>query len=435
MLARHWTEAGETEPAIAAWTKAGKTAESRNAFHDALESYQQALTLLNLMPESAERDDREIESTKSVVSMLNITKGYAAPETIKAVDSAVALAEKNGDLTQLFNLLTSRGSTHLISGDFAGASAILDRALDLPFGRLPVNLAYLHVLQTILRFGRCDLEGAEKHFGAWFQLFSERGVAQSVPLAVNALAFGSFTAWLRGQANTARQRENQMIAIANQGGPFDVANSEYCAAHLEIYLRDYVRAEALSKAAIELGEMHQFPNPAARGRGTLGLARARLNRTAEGVALIQQSLAGLREIGTRMGITKAISELAEAQGLGGNVGDALETVELALRVLPDELSHRPETLRLRGELRLKRGEVELGETSYREAIELAQTLGAKAWELRATISLARLLRGTGRRDEARAMLAEIFSSFTEGFDTADLKDAKELLDVLNRYNP
>jgi tetratricopeptide (TPR) repeat protein len=153
------------------------------------------------------------------------------------------------------------------------------------------------------------------------------------------------------------------------------------------------------------------------------------------VALIQQSLAGLREIGTRMGITKAISELAEAQGLGGNVGDALETVELALRVLPDELSHRPETLRLRGELRLKRGEVELGETSYREAIELAQTLGAKAWELRATISLARLLRGTGRRDEARAMLAEIFSSFTEGFDTADLKDAKELLDVLNRYNP
>jgi len=72
---------------------------------------------------------------------------------------------------------------------------------------------------------------------------------------------------------------------------------------------------------------------------------------------------------------------------------------------------------VRGELRLKLGEMELGEASYREAIELAQTMGAKAWELRATMSLARLLRDTGRRDETRARLAAIYNSFTEGFDT------------------
>jgi predicted ATPase len=82
-------------------------------------------------------------------------------------------------------------------------------------------------------------------------------------------------------------------------------------------------------------------------------------------------------------------------------------------------------------LRLKQGQTELAEADFRESVALAQKMGAKAWELRASMSLARLLRDTNRRDEARAMLAEIYGWFTEGFDTADLKDAKAQLDELN----
>ena len=122
--------------------------------------------------------------------------------------------------------------------------------------------------------------------------------------------------------------------------------------------------------------------------------------------------------------------LAEAQEREGAIVDALETVEQALQANPDELIYRPETLRLRGELRLKQGQTELAEADFREAIALARNMGAKAWELRATMSLARLLAKHGRRDEARTMLAEIYDWFTEGFDTADLKDAKALLDQL-----
>jgi len=77
------------------------------------------------------------------------------------------------------------------------------------------------------------------------------------------------------------------------------------------------------------------------------------------------------------------------------------------------------------------GESQLAEADFREAIALAQKMSAKAWELRAATSLARLLRDTGRRDEARAILSEIYNWFTEGFDTADLKDAKALLDQLS----
>ena len=114
----------------------------------------------------------------------------------------------------------------------------------------------------------------------------------------------------------------------------------------------------------------------------------------------------------------------------GNIVEALETVEQALEANPDELHTGPRFCRLRGELRLKLGQDEQAEAGFREAIALAQKMGAKAWELRATMSLARLLAKQGRRDEARTMLAEIYNWFTEGFDTADLKDAKALLDKL-----
>src|SRR5262249_35090083 len=119
------------------------------------------------------------------------------------------------------------------------------------------------------------------------------------------------------------------------------------------------------------------------------------------------------------------------QALEGASVDALATVEQALQATPDELIVRPETLRLRGELRLKQGNTELAEADFREAIALAQKMGAKAWELRATMSLSRLLDKQGCRDEARAILADIYSWFTEGFDTADLKEAKALLEELS----
>jgi hypothetical protein len=158
--------------------------------------------------------------------------------------------------------------------------------------------------------------------------------------------------------------------------------------------------------------------------------QAQLGRVTEGVALIRQGIAGLLEIGNRLGITYATGALAEAQACAGAVSDALATVEQVLQGSPDELSYRPGNLRLRGELRLAQGQTDLAEAGFREAIALAHKMGAKALELRATMSLARLLDQQGHRDEARTILAEIYDWFTEGFDTLDLKEAKALLEEL-----
>jgi predicted negative regulator of RcsB-dependent stress response len=130
-------------------------------------------------------------------------------------------------------------------------------------------------------------------------------------------------------------------------------------------------------------------------------------------------------------ITDILRFLAEAQTLEGRIDDALSTIEDALQANPEEAVYRPNILNCRGELRLKIGQTELAEADFHEAIALAQKMSAKALELRATTSLARLLAKQGHCDEARAMLAEIYGWFTEGFDTADLKDAQALLDELN----
>ena len=132
-----------------------------------------------------------------------------------------------------------------------------------------------------------------------------------------------------------------------------------------------------------------------------------------------------------------VTALAEAQALDGNIDNALITIEDAVRANPEELNSRPNVLTCRGELRLKIGQTELAEADFREAIVLAQKMGAKTWELRATMSLARLLAKRGHREQARPMLAKIYGWFTEGFDTADLKAAKALRDKLNarRFGP
>jgi class 3 adenylate cyclase/tetratricopeptide (TPR) repeat protein len=432
ILARHWTEAGEPEPAIAEWSRAGDAAQARNAFREAQESYQQALALLDLLPESSERDIRELELRQSVVQTLYVQKGYAAPETVAATERAAALAEKSGNFVHLVNWATSRSLNALVSGALSAAGEILDQTLEFALRQgATIDLGSVHQLQTITRYRRGDLIGAEKHFTEWLTLSGDPRFKQSPRVAVNALAFGSHSAWLLGRADVAREREGQMMTAANRGNPFDVANSEYCAAFLHVDMREYEQAETLAAHALQLAEKHQFPNPAVRSRVALGQARAQLGRVAEGIALIRQGIAGLREIGTRMGISSTTAWLAEAQEREGAIGDALETVERALQANPEELVHRPEALRLRGELRLKQGQTELAEADFREAIALAQRMGAKAWELRATTSLARLLDEQGRRDEAHAMLAEIYGWFTEGFDTVDLKDAKTLLDELS----
>jgi tetratricopeptide (TPR) repeat protein len=245
-----------------------------------------------------------------------------------------------------------------------------------------------------------------------------------------AIAAACSNAWTLGRTHVSRERETLLRTTANENNPFDLAYSGVLAARIHIQLREYEQAADTSARALELSEKHRFPYQAALSRCIFGRSLAQLGRTGESIALIERGLASLLEIHTRVGISAYTLYLGEAKACEDALAEALEAVQESLLVNPDELAYRSEALRVRGELRLKHGHAEQAAGDFLESIGLARKIGAKAWELRTTMSLARLLAKQNRRDEARSMLAEIYNWFTEGFDTADLKDAKALLDEL-----
>ena len=174
VLARHWTEAGETEPAIAQWTRAGEAARAHNAFTEALESYRQALMLLNTLPESRERDLRELELTQSLVWMLQMTRAYSAPETSAATERAAALAEKIGNLKQLLNWMFSRYIVLLVSGELSASAALADQALEIALREgspASLGMAYGQKMFTCNWAG--DPAGTEQHFTQWIKFFGD----------------------------------------------------------------------------------------------------------------------------------------------------------------------------------------------------------------------------------------------------------------------
>jgi predicted ATPase len=432
-LARHWSAAGESERAVTEWQRAGKTADARSAFSEAVEAYQQAIALLKLLPESPERELRELELAQSIVWPLGFTAGYSAPQTIDAIERAIVLAEKSDNLKQLLNLLVSQALAYAIAGNFQGTIALADRVLELALREgSPVRMGQAYYLQ-LNRFWVGDFAGVEKYFAPGLMFFEDpksMRLAETALTTVSAFTFASWNAWTLGRADVARDRHARMIAAGNTT-PHGRVLSVGHALWLPWFRREYEQAEAWAVQALELSEQYQLPYYVAINRVGLGMVRWQLGHAAEGIALIRRGIAERLEIGAHQGTSAMTAQLAAALGQAGATDEALETVEQALRANPEELFYQPEILRIRGELRLKQGESELAEADFREALALAQNMGAKAYELRATMSLARLLASKGRRDEAHSMLAEIYNWFTEGFDTADLKDAKELLAELS----
>jgi tetratricopeptide (TPR) repeat protein len=434
VLARHWTEAGEAEPAIFAWRKAAAAADARHAFKEAEEGYRQARAMVKTLPESEERDARELELSSVLVQVLQVTRGYTAPETVEEVAHTRAQAKKSGDLAQLVMQGFGTWAAANTSADFPRAAALADQILDLAQREgSPTSLAFAYQAQMQACFYGGKFVAAEEHF-ARLKGFLEgaAGFKQLPGAIVISMGYASLGAWMLGRADLARERMAQAVSFARDTkNPYDLAFGLFFESWLYRWLREPQRVEAAAAQVLAISERHGFPYCTHLVRHYMGWARAELGKAGEGISLIRQGLAGMADVGARVSITGFLTCLAEAQSLDGRIDEALSTVDDALQANPHELPYRPHVLILRGTLRLELCQYDLAEVDFHEAITLAEKMSAKSFELRATTSLARLLRDTGRRDEARVMLAEIYNWFTEGFDTADLKDAKVLLDELS----
>jgi len=442
-LAHHYGRSANPDKAVQYLTRAGQQALSRSAFAEAQAQLQQGLEWISKLPESPERDARELELAIPLAQVFLVTRGFTASETRAAAERARGLAEKSGNLAQLVAQIFGIWRSIFFSDDYATGGLLADRIIYLAEREgSPASLAFACRAQVDVNFYRGDLISAEEHFARWGGFLNADGFRQVFGAAVGAAAVAGHCAAALGHADSARERVAHALALARENNnPYDLGAARVLEGWLCCLLRDPQRAEVAAALGLAIAEEHSIPFVRNHARAMIGWARAQLGNASEGVALICQGLAGFAETGSRIGITDRITRLAEAQALDGKIDDALITIEEALQANPEELVFRPNALTCRGDLRLKLGQTApaeadglgpsaLAETDFREAIALAQKMQAKAWELRATLSLARLLERQGHRDEARSMLADIYNWFTEGFDTPDLIDAKALLDQL-----
>ena len=429
VLAIHFRGAGFADKAFQYAAEAANQAETALAFASARDFYGYALEALpNALTESPQRDSRELALRRSSFMMTNWTKGIGAPETANAADCGAALAERSGDPSLQVFWVLMRGNVALNLGDLTAAGTFADQGLELALRvNTPIYLAIAYSLQMATRYFRGDLAGVEQHFTAGLPFFNEPGVRQILSGAMT-FAYASWTAWMMGHSGLARERLDQFMASESEGNQYNLALSEAFAAITLASMADYQEAETLALRVIERAEKYQLAYPAASARCSLGFARAHLGRALEGVALIREGMAAIKEVGGRVSDFRC--HLTQAQMCAGAIDDALETIEKVITDSPYDI----EALRLRGKLRHQQRRVELAEADFHKAIAVARHISARGLELRAATNFAEMLAELGRRDEARSMLAEIYGWFTEGFDTADLKDAKALLDELNTWS-
>jgi len=245
----------------------------------------------------------------------------------------------------------------------------------------------------------------------------------------------SWALWHRGYPDQSARAADRALVLSRQlGHAHTLANALSLAGVAAVFARDVATAYAHSNDCVAIASEHGFPQWAANGRVLQGWADCQRGEATTGIALIRDGLAALEATGTR-GITPLfLTLLAEALAFAGKIEEALAILDdaLATAAVSGGRGWDAEIHRLRGELtaRLPYPDPAKAEESFRTALAIAREQGTRGYELRAATSLARLWREQGRRAEARELLAPVYGWFTEGFDTADLKDAKALLDEL-----
>jgi predicted ATPase len=285
-----------------------------------------------------------------------------------------------------------------------------------------------------------ELTTARVHLAQAIALYDPRqhrslAFASGTDPGVHCLSYAALTLWLLGYPDQARKRSHEGLALAQELSPaFSPALALYFAAWLHWFSRDIHAVQERAEAAVIQG----FPFWSTAGTILLGWALAEQGQKEGGIAQLRQGLAAYRATGAEMKRPCFLAMLAEACEKGGEAEEGLNALAEAL-ALVDKTGERwweAELHRLKGELLRRRASpTEEVEACFHQALDIARRQQAKSLELRAAMSLSRLWQQQGQRADARELLAPIHGWFTEGFDTADLQEAKALLEELSRYCP
>jgi class 3 adenylate cyclase/predicted ATPase len=441
-LAHHYSRSDNVSKAVEYLGRAGQQAMQRSAYADAISSFNTAIDLSLRLPVSPERTQRELFLRLAVGPALSSVKGWAAPEAERTYTRARELCERLGDPPEIFPALVGLWIVHLLRGEIGTARELAERLLRrAQSADDPVLLQYAQLALGETSFFKGDLLHAREHLEVAISLHYDRERYQAFTfryLGIDAvplcLLYAAWTLWNLGYPDQALMRGKEALAFAHGlSHPFSLAFTEGWFGVLHQYRREAYAAQETAEDAIALAAERGFTDLLSRATSIRGWAISEQGRHEEGIAQIREGLAAYRATGSEILRPYFLTLLAEACMATGRLDDGLDALTEALAAADEHGNrhHDSEIHRLKGEVLLRQNNAQEAQKSFEHAIEVARSQSAKSFELRATMSLARLLASQGHRDEARAMLAEIYNWFTEGFDTADLKEANTLLDELS----
>ena len=440
-LAHHYGHSDNVEKAIEYLGRAGQQALQRSAHDDAISGLNAAIVLLQALPDSPGRLQRELPLQLARGSVLSAIKGWSAPEVERAYLRARELCERLGDRPEFFFVLYGLYVVYYIRGELPMAYALAEQLLRrAQSNNDSTHLLLAHNALGSVTFDMGKLLPAKEHMEATISLYDPArhgpfAVGTSFDLKGFALSYVAMTVWLLGYPDEALKRAEEAVEYTRTlSHPLSMTGVEFFLGVVRQLRREAGDAQKAPERAIALSAEHGFAFWLGVATILRGSATAQQGLDEEGIAQMEEGLSAYRSTAAKTGGPRWLSWLAEACMESGRLNDGLSVLAEALASVQETDGHQyeAEICRLRGELLLKQNHSNTTEAQecFERALAIAGSQSAKSLELRATTSLARLLNQTGRRDEARAMLAEIYNWFTEGFDTADLKDAKALLEEL-----
>jgi predicted ATPase len=441
LLAHHYTEAGLTEKAVGYWHKAGQRAGERSAHMEAITHLRQGLALLQTLPETPQRLQREVDMHISLGASLLAVKGYAAREVGETYTYARQLCEHLEAPHQRFPVLRGLVHYHSQRAEYQTAHALGEQLLSLAQQvQDTAMLVTAHRALGSTLFSLGAVADARTHFTQGITLYDPQQYRASTFLygedaGVICHSFAAWTLWCLGYPNQGLAQSQQAVTFAQQiAHPFSLGWVLSRATVLHQLRREVRCTQERAEAAISLATAQGFPLWIAHGAILRGWALAHQAQAQEGMAQIHQGLRAWSATGAELLRPYFLALLADIHGIIGEPEAGL-TVLAEVLTLVDKTGERhyeAEIYRLKGELLLQQSsENHLeAETCFHHALAIARSQQAKSFELRAATSLARLWQQQGKRRAAHDLLAPVYNWFTEGFDTADLKDAKVLLAAL-----
>jgi len=441
LIAHHFTAAGLHDQAVPYWLEAGRSAARQSANIEATAHFNKGLELLATLPEGHQRDELDLALQLYLGRVMYASRGYGALGTREPFYRARDLCLKLGDKHQLFPALSGIFGFHFGQGDMDDTLRSAKELAQLAeeTGN-PTHAMWAHICLGAASSIRGEFTAAMSQINQGLALYDPERHAWEVFTANHdakgiGLQYAGYTLWALGypdqalRAHQEYERHNRELRH-----PYALGHVLIWGTTVYYFRREpHVLRQKVTEG-IAIAVEQDFPYLIGAGKCALGWAVAMEGDAGEGIELIREGLGLLEHSESKLGTPYLQGLLVEALEKAGRVEEGLRLVGEAIDLIErsGQRLNEAEIYRMKGRLLLAREtpDADGAEAEFRKAIAVADGQQAKGWKIRAATSLARLCHDQGRTDEARRHLMPVYGWFKEGLDTADLRDARALLDRL-----